>query len=69
MFSKLGAKGIAGLLALLAGLAVIAYSNPIIAGGMALVLVGLVLVVWGVVSSLLSNFGMGGMMGGGPGGL
>ena len=65
MFDKLGAKGIVGVLALLGGIAVIASVHPLIAGGMALIVLGLGLVVWGVVSSMLSNFGMGGMMGGG----
>ena len=65
MFDKLGAKGIVGVLVLLGGIAVIALQNLLIAAGMALMVVGLGLVVWGVVSSMLSNFGMGGMMGGG----
>ena len=65
MFDKLGAKGILGVLALLGGIAVIALQNLLIAAGMALIVLGFVLVIWGVVSTLLSNLGMGGMMGGG----
>ena len=67
MFDKLGAKGIVGVLLLLAGIAVIAYVDPIIAAGIGLVVVGFVLTAWGLVSGLLASFGMGGMMGGGGG--
>lgn len=65
MFDKLGAKGIVGVLLLLGGIAVIAIQNLIIAAGIGLVVVGFVLVAWGLISGLLSSFGMGGMMGGG----
>lgn len=65
MLDKLGAKGILGVLLLLGGIAVIAYVNLIIAAGIGLVVVGFVLTAWGLVSGLLSSFGMGGMMGGG----
>jgi hypothetical protein len=65
MFDKLGAKGIVGVLALIAGIGVIAVQSIIIAAGIGLVVVGFVLTAWGLVSGLLANFGMGGMMGGG----
>lgn len=65
MFDKLGTKGILGVLLLLAGIAVIAYVNLLIAAGIALVVLGFVLTAWGLVSGLMSSFGMGGMMGGG----
>ena len=65
MFGKLGLKGALGVLLLLAGIAVIALQNLIIAAGIGLVVVGFVLVAWGLVSGLLASFGMGGMMGGG----
>ncbi|WP_227353233.1 DUF7470 family protein [Haladaptatus salinisoli] len=65
MLGKLGAKGIVGLLALLAGIGVIALQNLVIAAGMGLVVVGFVLTAWGLVSGLLESFGMAGMMGGG----
>ncbi|MGA9399802.1 DUF7470 family protein [Haladaptatus sp.] len=65
MFGKLGTKGIAGLLVLIVGIGVIAVQSLIIAAGIALVVVGFVLTAWGLVSGLLANFGMGGMMGGG----
>jgi hypothetical protein len=65
MLDKLGTKGILGLLLLLAGIAVIAYVNLIIAAGIGLVVLGFVLTAWGLVSGLMASFGMGGMMGGG----
>jgi len=65
MLDKLGTKGILGLLLLLAGIAVIAYVNLIIAAGIGLVVFGFVLTAWGLVSGLMASFGMGGMMGGG----
>ena len=65
MLGKLGAKGIAGVVVLILGIAVIALQSLLIAAGMALVVVGFVLTAWGLVSGLLANFGMGGMMGGG----
>lgn len=65
MLDKLGAKGVVGLLALVAGIGVIALQNLIIAAGMGLVVLGFVLTAWGLVSGLLANFGMAGMMGGG----
>ncbi|PSP55613.1 hypothetical protein BRC82_04855 [Halobacteriales archaeon QS_1_67_19] len=65
MLGKLGAKGIVGVLLLLAGIAVVAIQSPIIAAGIGLVVLGFVLTAWGLVSGLLSSFGMGGMMGGG----
>ena len=65
MLGKLGLKGIVGLLALLGGIALIATADLRIAAGIALVLLGLGLVVWGLVSGLLESMGMGAMMGGG----
>ena len=67
MIDKLGAKGIVGILVLLGGIAVIALQNLLIAAGIGLVVLGVVLVAWGLVSGLLASFGMGGMMGGGGG--
>ncbi|WP_266078915.1 DUF7470 family protein [Haladaptatus caseinilyticus] len=65
MLGKLGAKGIVGLLVLVAGIGVIALKSLIIAAGMGLVVVGFVLTAWGLVSGVLESFGMGAMMGGG----
>lgn len=64
MLGKLGLKGIVGLLALLGGIALIATADLRIAAGIALVLLGLGLAVWGLVSGLLESMGMGAMMGG-----
>ena len=62
MLRKLGAIGILGVAAVLAGLALIAWAEPVVAAGMALVLLGFGLTVKALVSNLLSSFGMGGMM-------
>lgn len=65
MLGKLGAKGIVGLLVLVAGIGVIALQDLIIAAGMALVVLGFILTAWGLIAGLLESFGMGAMMGGG----
>ena len=62
MLRKLGAIGILGVAAVLAGLALIAWAEPVVAAGMALVLLGFGLTVKALVSNLLSSFGMGGTM-------
>ncbi|MFC4450816.1 DUF7470 family protein [Halorussus aquaticus] len=67
MLGKLGAKGIVGVLLLIGGLGVVAWQQPIVAAGIGLVVVGFVLIAWGLVSGLMSSFGLGGMMGGGGG--
>jgi len=61
MLKRLGATGIVGLLAILGGIALIAYDSLVIAGGIALVLAGIGLVVRALVSSLINSMGMGGM--------
>ncbi|AEH35875.1 MULTISPECIES: DUF7470 family protein [Halopiger] len=58
MIDKIGPLGIVGVVVLLGGIGLIAYANPIIAAGMALVLVGLGLVVKSLVSGMLQSFGM-----------
>lgn len=60
MLGKLGSTGLAGVLLLIGGLAVVAYASPIVAGGLALMLVGLVLVARGLLGSVMRSFGMGG---------
>jgi len=62
MLDKLGAVGVLGSLVLLAGLGVVAYTNPVVAGGLALVIAGLVMVVYGAVTSLMASLGMDGMI-------
>ncbi|MFC6731389.1 MULTISPECIES: hypothetical protein [unclassified Haladaptatus] len=61
MLDKLGTGGLVGLLLLVVGLGVIAYANPLVAAGLALVLAGVGLVAKGLVSGMLSAFGMGEM--------
>lgn len=61
MLNRLGIAGVIGVLCCLCGLAVIAYAAPVVAGGFALVLVGLVLVARGLLSGVLSAFGMDGL--------
>jgi hypothetical protein len=61
MFDRLGLAGIVGVLCCLAGLGIVAYAAPIVAGGIALVLVGLLLVARGLLSGMLAAFGMNGM--------
>lgn len=62
MLDKLGIAGIIGLLFMLGGIAVVAWENLLIAGGIALVLAGMGLVVYGLVTGLLSSLGMGGIV-------
>lgn len=62
MLDKLGLAGLLGLLVMLGGIVVVAWQNLILAGGLALVIAGLGLVVFGLVKNLLASFGMGGMM-------
>jgi hypothetical protein len=61
MLGKLGSTGLAGVSLLIGGLAVVAYASPIVAGGLALMLVGLVLVARGLLGSVMRSFGMGGL--------
>ena len=61
MFNRLGIAGVFGVLCCLGGLGIIAYAAPVVAGGFALVLVGLALVVRGLLSGVLSAFGMDGL--------
>lgn len=60
MFGRLGPAGVLGVLVLLAGIAVIAWQNLVIAGGVALVIAGIGFVVYGLVTNLLSTLGLGG---------
>lgn len=62
MLDKLGTVGVVGIVVVVGGLAVLAYENPVIAAGVALVLIGIGLLVRGLVATLLESFGMGGML-------
>ncbi|WP_435124022.1 DUF7470 family protein [Halobaculum sp. D14] len=57
MFQRLGAAGVVGALTLVAGLAVVAYSQPVVAVGLAMILVGTGLVVKGLATNLMRQFG------------
>lgn len=57
MLDKLGTAGVAGAVLLVAGLAVVAWTAPVVAAGLALVLVGTGLVVKGLATGLLRQFG------------
>ncbi|WP_276273668.1 DUF7470 family protein [Haloarcula litorea] len=61
MLDKLGTVGVAGLVVVAAGIGLVAWQAPIVAAGLALVLSGVGLVAYGMLTSLLSAFGMGGM--------
>jgi hypothetical protein len=62
MIGKLGITGLLGVLFLFAGIALVAWENLVVAGGLALVIAGLGLVVYGMISRLASAMGMGGMV-------
>lgn len=62
MIQKLGLAGIAGLVLLLVGVALVAYESLIIAAGLAFVLAGIGLLAKGMVSAVVSQMGFGGMM-------
>jgi hypothetical protein len=62
MLDKLGIPGVVGVLFLLGGIGLVASESLVLAGGLALVVAGLGLVVFGLVKNLLASFGMGGMV-------
>ncbi len=59
MLRKLGPLGIAGILIVIVGVALVAQANLQIAAGIALVLGGLGLIVRSLVSGVLRTFGLG----------
>ncbi len=62
MIRSLGAVGIVGILLAIAGISIIAYVNPVLAGGVAAILVGISLVVANLVRQVMTKLGFGGMM-------
>jgi len=62
MLDKLGAAGFLGVLLMVGGVAVVALESLLVAGGIALVVAGLGLLVFGLVKNLLASLGMGGMV-------
>lgn len=61
MFRKIGIVGIFGVLLAILGLGVLAYVEPLIAVGVALILVGMGVVLGNLLRRMLATFGMGGM--------
>lgn len=61
MLDKLGVAGVVGLLLMLGGVAAVASQSLVIAGGIALVVAGLGLIVFGILKNLLASLGMGGI--------
>lgn len=61
MLDKLGFAGVVGLLLMLGGVVAVASQSLVIAGGIALVVAGLGLIVFGIVKNLLASLGMGGI--------
>ncbi|MFB6194178.1 MAG: hypothetical protein ABEI75_03855 [Halobaculum sp.] len=57
MIDRLGTTGIVGVLLALVGIGVVAFDEPVVAGGIALTLAGVGLVVKGLVDGLMSQFG------------
>lgn len=62
MIDRLGRSGIVGVVVVVAGLALIALVDPVIAGGIGLVLVGITLIIRGLLTSALDAMGMSGMV-------
>lgn len=62
MLDKLGIVGVIGIVVTIGGLGVVGWRDPVLAAGLALVVVGAGLVVAGLVRNLLASFGMGGLL-------
>ena len=62
MLNKLGIPGVLGILFLIGGVALVTWESLVIGGGIALVIAGLGLIIYGMISTLLSSLGMGGMV-------
>lgn len=62
MINRLGRGGIVGVVVVVIGLALVALADPMIAGGLGLVLVGMGFIVRGLLTSALDAMGMSGML-------
>ncbi len=62
MLRNIGIGGLVGIVALLAGFGVVAYIDPIIAGGVALIFIGAALLVHAIIKAIATQFGMGDMV-------
>ena len=58
MLDKLGALGIVGIVVTVAGLAIVAWQNLLLAAGLAIMLAGVGLVAAGLVKNVLASFGL-----------
>ncbi|WP_232703468.1 DUF7470 family protein [Halobacterium wangiae] len=57
MLDKIGLSGVFGILLVLAGVGVVAWTAPVVAVGLVLVLVGFALVVRSAAKSVMGMFG------------
>ncbi|SDJ66611.1 hypothetical protein SAMN05216226_1072 [Halovenus aranensis] len=62
MLRNIGFVGIVGLLMLVGGVALAAWVNLLVGGALALVIAGLGLIVYGLVTNLMQAMGMGQLM-------
>lgn len=60
MLRRIGPAGFVGLLMLLGGIGVVAWRDPIVATGLALVLAGIGLLAKGMIDALVASLGFGG---------
>ena len=58
MLKRVGTIGIVGAILALAGIGIVAWKAPIVAGGIALTLAGVGLVVKGLVDGFMQQFGL-----------
>ncbi|MUV90751.1 hypothetical protein GJ629_13280 [Halapricum sp. CBA1109] len=58
MLDKLGTLGIVGIVVTVAGLAIVAWQNLLLAAGLAIMLAGVGLVAAGLVKNVLASFGL-----------
>ncbi|MFC7058591.1 DUF7470 family protein [Halovenus salina] len=62
MLKNLGLAGVVGLLMLVGGVALAAWESLLLGGALALIVAGLGLMVYGLVTNLMQAMGMGGLM-------
>lgn len=60
MSPPIGLPGAFGVLIVFAGIGIIAYVDPLIAAGLAAILIGLALLVRDLISRMLASFGLSG---------
>lgn len=62
MLDRIGIVGVAGIVLLVAGIAAVAWVNPVAGAGLAAAILGLLLLLKGVVDSALEAMGMKGAL-------